>query len=78
MTEKKFDYKCPTCDGFQVTKTWREHTFSYGSEDQEFTVEVPVFECHSESCDGPEWMDWESDEIRDAYIDQWKNDHREK
>jgi hypothetical protein len=78
MTEKKSKYQCPTCGGFSVSKTWRDHTFPYGSEDLEFTVEVPVFECLDDECDGELWMNWEADEIRDAFVDQWRNDQKEK
>ena len=72
---KKSDYQCPTCGGSNVSKTWKEHTFSYGSEHLQFTVEVPVFECFNKNCDGAPWMNWEADEIRDAYVVQWRNDN---
>ena len=77
MTEKTIDYQCPTCGGTNVTKTWKGHTFPYGSEGLQFTVEVPVFECHNKDCDGDLWMNWEADEIRDAYVAQWQLDQKE-
>jgi len=75
---KKSDYQCPTCGGANVSKTWRYHTFPYGTEHLQFTVEVPVFECLDKDCDGDLWMNWEADEIRDAYIAQWEHEQKNK
>jgi len=62
--------------GSSVSKTWRNHTFPYGY--LQFTVEVPVFECLDKDCDGELWMNWEADEIRDAYVAQKLIDDKEK
>lgn len=75
MSEEKSDYQCPTCGGFKVVREKKEHTFPYGHpKPVYFTVEVPVFRCIDKNCDGEQWMNWEADEIRDAYVEQWKND----
>ena len=64
------DYICPHCGESKVTRRMDDHEFKYGQ--TKMTVKVPVFRCERSVCTGPQWMNWESEEIMEEHIAQWK------
>ena len=51
-----------------------DHSFIYGK--IKMTVKVPVFRCERSVCTGPQWMNWEADNIKDEQIAQWKQNNK--
>lgn len=78
MKDMKFthlfaDMKCPECECINVTTTWETQVVPYGDQGEEISCTVPVRHC--QRCKY-EWLDYESEEIRDQAVSEVMNRRR--